>query len=260
MEKGKLSPEDQHDFLSWERGKSRGKLVAGVLLLLFGLLYLFRELGLQIPRWLISWEVILIGIGIVILIRHKFQKMLGYVFVAVGVIFKLYEFYPDLINPRIVWPITIIFIGISMIYRAKFGKRREEKWKKMAGRSDFFGLGETEVSPDDFIDGVSIFGSIKKQVVTKNFKGADLFTLFGGTEINLTQADFQQRALIDLTTIFGGAEIIVPSDWTVQSEMVSIFGGLEDNRLQKNIDEMSNKVLILKGTCVFGGVEIKSYK
>lgn len=260
MKNEKLSPEDQHDFLSLERGKSRGKLVAGVLIILFGLLYLFRELGLQIPRWLISWEVIMIGAGIVVLIRHKFQKLIGYVFVAIGVIFKLYEFYPELINPRIVWPVLIIFFGASMIYKAKFGDRRKDKWKKLAAKSDLFGLGETDVSPDDFIDGVSIFGSIKKQVVTKNFKGADLFTLFGGTEINLSQADFNKRATIDLTTIFGGAEIIVPSDWTVKSEMVSIFGGMDDTRFQRNIEEMSDKVLVLKGTCVFGGVEIKSYK
>ncbi len=260
MEKEKLSPEDQHDFLSWERGKSRGKLVAGILVLLFGLVYLLYELGVEIPRWIISWEIIFIGIGIVILIRHKFQKMLGYIFVAIGVLSKVHDFYPHLFNWRIIWPIIIIMAGSSMIYRAKFGVRRKDKWKKMSGRSDFFGMGETDVSPDDFIDGVSIFGSIKKQVVTKSFKGADLFTLFGGTEINLTQADFESRAMIDLTTIFGGAEIIVPSDWTVKSEMVSIFGGLEDSRFQKNIDEMSNKVLVLKGTCVFGGVEIKSYK
>ena len=260
MEKEKASPEDQHDFLSWERGKSRGKLVAGVLVVVFGLLYLFRELGLEIPRWLISWEIIMIGIGIVILIRHKFQKMTGYIFIAVGVTFKIHEFYPHLFNWRIIIPIIIIMAGISMIYRAKFGNRRKEKWKKMASKNEFFGMGETDVSPDDFIDAVTIFGSTKKQVVTKNFRGADMFTMFGGTELNLTQADFQSRAVVDLVTVFGGAEIIIPSDWTVQSEMVSVFGGLDDSRFQKSADEMSNKILILKGTCVFGGVEIKSYK
>ncbi len=260
MKDEKLTPEDQHDFLSWERGKSRGKFVAGVLVLLFGLLFLFRELGLEIPRWLLSWEMILIGIGVVILIRHKFQRLHGFIFIAVGLIFKLYEFYPDWINPRIVWPSIIIFVGASMIYRAKFGSRKKDKWSRMKGSAEFFGTGETDFSPDDFIDGVSIFGSVKKQVVTKNFKGADLFTLFGGTEINLTNADFPSRAVIDLTTIFGGAEIIVPSDWMVKSELVSIFGGLEDARFHKGTDELSDKILILKGTCVFGGVEIKSYK
>lgn len=259
MENQKLAPEDQHDFLSWEKGRTRGKLIAGTLIVVFGLLYLFRELGLYIPRWIFSWEIILIGVGITILIRHKFQRLSGYILIAVGVIFKLDEFYPDFINFRIVWPIAIILFGASMIYKAKFGRSKSNKWRKMAGKSDFFGMGDTEISPDDFVDAVSIFGSIKKQVTTKNFKGADLFTLFGGTEINLMNADIQDRALIDLTTIFGGAEIIVPADWSVRSEMSSIFGGLEDNRMQKASDTTSEKILILKGTCVFGGVEIKSY-
>jgi len=260
MEKQKLAPEDQHDFLSWEKGKTRGKLIAGALIVLFGLLYLFRELGLHIPRWIFSWEIILIGVGVTILIRHKFQRLSGYILVAAGIIFKLDGFYPDLINFRMVWPIVIISFGASMIYKAKFGSRGSKKWKKMAGNSDFFGMGDTEISPDDFVDAVSIFGSIKKQVTTKNFRGADLFTLFGGTEINLMNADFQGRALVDLTTIFGGAEIIVPADWSVRSDMTSIFGGLEDNRMKRPMDETTpEKVLILKGTCVFGGVEIKSY-
>jgi hypothetical protein len=62
-----------------------------------------------------------------------------------------------------------------------------------------------------------------------------------------------------MTTIFGGAEIIIPANWQVKSEIVSIFGGMEDNRYQRISDDGPEKVLILKGTCVFGGVEIKSY-
>ncbi len=260
MEKENLSPEDQHDFLSWERGKARGKYVAGILVILFGVIYLLRELRISFPDWFNIWHFAIIGLGLVILIRHKFQSLMGYVFLSVGSVLMFNNYCDPCINLKIIWPILIIIFGVSMVYKAKFGNRRKGKWAKNSSTTDFFGTGDTEISPDDFIDGVSIFGSIKKQVVTKNFRGADLFTLFGGTEINLTQADFQSRAVVDLVTIFGGAEIIVPSDWTVQSEMVSIFGGMEDTRFQKNTDEMSNKVLILKGTCVFGGVEIKSYK
>jgi hypothetical protein len=62
-----------------------------------------------------------------------------------------------------------------------------------------------------------------------------------------------------MTTVFGGSEIIIPADWSVRSEMTSIFGGLEDNRIKRASDDSPEKILILKGTCVFGGVEIKSY-
>ncbi len=231
-----LAPEDQHDFLSWEKGRSRGKLIAGTIIVIAGLLFLFRELGLYIPRWIFSWEMILIAIGVVILVRHKFQRLSGYILIAIGVLFKLNDFYPDLINLRLFWPILIIFFGGSMIYRAKFGRKKDKDWKKLAGQADFFGMGDVEYSPDDFVDGVSLFGSVKRKVTTKNFKGADLFTMFGGTEINLMNADFEGKALIDITNIFVGAEVIVPADWTVHSEISSIFGGMEDNR-SKNISE-----------------------
>lgn len=258
MENQNVSHEDRHDFIANERRRTSGKYVAGILVILFGVIYLLRELKVSFPEWFQIWHFALICIGIVLLIRHKFQRLTGYIFLSIGSVLMMNSYCDPCINLRIIWPVLIILFGLSMVYTAKFGKRRKNR--ASASSSGYFGTGETEVSPEDFVDGVSIFGSIKKQVVTKNFRGADLFTLFGGTEINLTQADFTDRAIIDLTTIFGGAEIIVPSDWTVQSEMVSIFGGLDDTRFQKNIDEMSNKVLILKGTCVFGGVEIKSYK
>jgi predicted membrane protein len=263
MTQDNLSPEDQHDFLSWEKGKNRGKLITGLLIMLFGVLFLMREMDVNVPRWIFSAPTILMAIGLVILIQHKFQKTSGYIVFAIGLIWRLNKSFPDMINMRIIIPCAIIIFGLSMIYKAKFGKSKSRKnWNKLNDDpkfSSFFGDGKSQYAPEDFIDAVSIFGAVKKNVTTKNFKGADLFTLFGGTEINLSHADIQQKAFIDLTTIFGGAEIIVPSDWNVQSEIVSILGGVEDNRAARAVDTENQKTLVLKGTCVFGGVEIKSY-
>jgi predicted membrane protein len=57
--------------------------------------------------------------------------------------------------------------------------------------------------------------------------------------------------------MFGGTKLIVPSDWDVQSGVVTIFGGIEDKRQPAQINPV--KVLYLDGTCIFGGVEIKSF-
>ena len=112
----------------------------------------------------------------------------------------------------------------------------------------------------DFIDTTSIFGSTKKNILSKNFVGGDITNIFGGTELNLTQADIQGKAVIDITTIFGGAELFVPSHWTVKSEIVTIFGGVEDKRSISTIPDTADKVLILKGTVIFGGIDIKNFK
>jgi predicted membrane protein len=80
----------------------------------------------------------------------------------------------------------------------------------------------------------------------------------GGAEINLTQADFDGRIIIDCFNMFGGTKLIVPADWEVQSGVVTIFGGIEDKR-PPSTTVNPNKLVYIDGTCIFGGVEIKSF-
>src|SRR5690349_22431252 len=43
-----------------------------------------------------------------------------------------------------------------------------------------------------FIDVTAVFGGIKKNVLSKNFKGGDITSFMGGSEIDLSQADFNR--------------------------------------------------------------------
>ena len=112
---------------------------------------------------------------------------------------------------------------------------------------------------EDFVDSTAIFGGAKKNIISKNFKGGDLVNIFGGTDLDLTQADFTGTAVIELTTIFGGTKLIIPTNWAIQSDAVIIFGGLEDKRKMPSVAENPDKTLVLKGTVIFGGIDIKSY-
>ncbi len=78
---------------------------------------------------------------------------------------------------------------------------------------------------------VTIFGKCKKVWSTKRIsKAGDTYPSFGA-EINLTQADFQRfNIAIEVVQIFGGAKLIIPPHWQVRSEMVAIFGGIDDKR------------------------------
>lgn len=112
----------------------------------------------------------------------------------------------------------------------------------------------------DFIDTVSVFGSVKKNIFSKNFKGGDIVTIMGGAEINLSQADIKGSVIVDVTQVFGGTKLIVPPQWKVSSDLAALFGGIEDKRPlvpAGSIDE--NKILIIKGTSIFGGIDIRSY-
>jgi hypothetical protein len=53
--------------------------------------------------------------------------------------------------------------------------------------------------------------------------------------------------------------MLVPSNWAIKSEVVTIFGGIEDKRRMQAITEAPEKTLFLKGTVIFGGIDIKSF-
>lgn len=257
-----LSPEDQHSLISWQQGRKRGKIAAGLVIITFGVLFLLRETGVHIPHWALHAPAILIGIGLVVLVKHKFRKLAGYILIAIGVLLMVKEWHPELINVRLIWPIVLIFVGLGFIFRNRKNSCRKQhykrNWKKEAGNFEGIELFD-EVSKDDFIDAVSIFGGVQKNVISKQFKGADIVTIFGGNEINLSQADFTDKVVMDVTNIFGGTTLIIPANWQIESEIVAIFGGIEDKRQPIPSGDNTPKVVILRGTCIFGGIEINSF-
>ncbi|MFZ1801171.1 MAG: LiaF domain-containing protein, partial [Chitinophagaceae bacterium] len=111
---------------------------------------------------------------------------------------------------------------------------------------------------NEFIDYNTFMGSIKKKIVSKNFRGGTISCVMGGTELDLSQADIQKPAIIDISQLFGGTKIVVPAHWDIKSEVSAMFGGFEDKRnISSNVID-SNKTLLLKGSTLFGGIEISN--
>lgn len=86
-----------------------------------------------------------------------------------------------------------------------------------------------------------------------------MVNIFGGSEIDLSQADINGTAIIEVTALFGGATLVVPSHWNVISNAVAILGEVKDKRIVQNLPEENGKTLLIKGTVMFGGVDIKSF-
>jgi hypothetical protein len=264
MSSDNFNAEDQHEYLSWQKAQRRGKVAGGILVVAVGVLFLLRAMEVHIPQsdLIFRWEMILIAVGFISVIKHKFKKGFGFVLMLVGAIFIVKNSFHTFINPQLVWPVLIIIFGIMIIFKPRKRHNHREHWKKFKRKTEFPQHLEDldSISKDDFIDSVSFFGGVKKNVVSKQFKGADIVTIFGGSEINLNQADFVDKAIIDVTNIFGGMTLIIPSNWQIKSELVSAFAGIEDKRPPHNASaEVSEKILILRGTCIFGGIEINSY-
>ena len=114
--------------------------------------------------------------------------------------------------------------------------------------------------PDDYIRSSTTFGAIKKNIVSKDFKGGEVKAVFGGAELNFTQADIRDKAVLEITAVFGGVKLVVPSNWEIQSELNTFCGGIEDNRpMDNSLGTEGKKLLLLKGNATFGGIEINNY-
>lgn len=228
------------------------KFLLGGILIIVGTVLLLKQLGYFLPGWLISWPMLLVLIGIWIGAMQQFKRDLGWlIIVAVGFIFLLERIFPDMHIVRYFWPVAIIGFGLWIL----FGKHpfRFKKWQQ--------GHQYVSVNDSDEIDDVSVFSAINKNIISKNFRGGEIVIVFGGVELNLTHADIQGPIALEITQIFGGTKIIIPSHWEVAIETVAIFAGTEDkrNRIQLSDTTATDKKLVIKGTSIFGGIEIMSY-
>jgi predicted membrane protein len=248
----------------WESRRERhphGHIWTGLFLLFIGCLALVKSFGVPMPVWLFSWQMLLIAIGLFIGLRKGFRDGGWFVPIIIGGVFLVNEYAMDGQLKRHMWPLILIALGLVFILRPKRGRWQacSEKKNPYMNAETAKPYGEEFYSQDDIIDSTCIFSGSKKVILSKNFKGGDIVNVFGGSEVDLMQADINGTAVLEVTAIFGGATLIVPSNWSIKSEAVTIFGGISDKRKFAALSEPSTKTLVLKGTMIFGGMEIKSY-
>jgi len=233
-------------------------IITGVFILLVGVAALLRIYVTGFPSWVFSWEMLLVAFGLFIGISHNFRGGAWMIMILIGGIFLINRIIPGL-SFKNIWPVALIVLGLFIILRPRHKRKRAGADKNSTEPSDPFLNETTSYSDEDYVDNTSIFGGAKKIVISKNFKGGDLVNIFGGTELDLSQADFTGTAVIELTTIFGGTKLLVPSNWAIKSEVVTIFGGIEDKRRMQTITDAPEKTLFIRGTVIFGGIDIKSF-
>ncbi len=248
-----------------EKRSKHGHIWSGVFLMLIGIAALVKVSIPDLPHWLFSWRTFLIALGIFIGIKHQFKGFAWIVLILIGGYGIFKDIYPALAIRQYFWPGLLILIGMVLILKPRSKHFQNCGYQKKTP-SDSSNIDEAKIvnetfdSKEDFVDITSVFGGTKKNILSKNFKGGDMVNIFGGTELDLTRADFKGTATLEVTNIFGGTKLIIPSDWAVRSDTtVTIFGGLEDKRNMQGAVYNPDKVLILKGTVILGGIDINSF-
>ncbi len=225
----------------------------GIFLIGLGLVFLFDRMNLIPESWrpiLLSWQMLLIFIGTINVFKNH-SRFAGIILILVGAAFLL----PDVFNlpfetRQLIWPLVLILIGVFIVIKTQNSKRKPV----------FFPHSET-TNGNEHIEEVAIFGGGKRVIASQNFKGGNVTAIFGGVELDLTDAELSDDgAVIQLSCIFGGATLIVKPEWDVQVQVTSIMGGFTDKRkVYKQTGATPTKKLIIKGEAIFGGGELKSF-
>lgn len=232
-----------------EKNISDKRLWLGVLLVIIGGVWLLDNLDIipDIPDYLISWRSFLIVLGIFLILgRGKLEP--GIILIAIGTIFMLEDL--NLLEWRsiwqLLWPAIIIIIGVSLILRRNYHRGDVDEKKNSL----------------NYIDEYSIFGGREIIVSSQEFQGGKITAMFGGSTIDLRNADLALGThRLDVFAMFGGTSLLVPPDWTIKVEVFSLLGGFSDNRSSSlKVVPNTEKVLIITGFVMFGGGDLKFNK
>lgn len=226
------------------------RLWLGIAIVLAGLFFLADNFGIldyQIRRYFFRWEMILIILGLVFMMSHR-NKTTGIILLVVGGVLYLRDFvHWHFSFWQLFWPALLILVGIMIIFRHKI----DSDWHSRTSASD-----------DDIIDELAFFGGGDRIVKSQQFKGGKVTTVFGGLNYDMFRAKLAPgKNFIDVFCLFGGMKIYAPENWNIKIRVVSVFGGFSEKQryIKPETAADDETQLIIKGTVIFGGGEIKRY-
>jgi cell wall-active antibiotic response 4TMS protein YvqF len=239
------------------------QLLLGIFAIAAGVLFTLDNLGiLEAADYIRFWPVVLVAVGALKLSQsHKGSgAMAGFLFLFVGMWLLLEELTVFRVRLADIWPLLLVVIGGYLVWRGM--SSRAEVGSGAGGSIPTGGL-EPERRPSpgahdgsSRISAVAILGAFSRGSNSKAFRGADLTAIMGGCEIDLRNAAIDGEAYVDVFALWGGIEIRVPDTWTIESRVVPILGGVDDQTRAPQSAAVHR--LILRGVAIMGGVEIKN--
>ena len=225
-------------------------IVTAAIFIIVGLLFLGRNFGIidsYLFHILVSWQMLLIVVGVVNLIKRHFFG--GVITIAIGAYFLL----PEISGIEgewagMFWPVLLILVGIMILLKPK-RHRFNSHWDMR--RPEY--AKEIYSSEDGFVVSDNTFGSVQQIVLDPVFKGAQIKNAFGGTVLDLRRSKLEApRTFIDIDCTFGGV------DWNLQTQIDAFIGGCDDKRYNSSVEIDKEHILVVRGKVSFGGIEFKS--
>jgi predicted membrane protein len=244
------------------------KIVIGVIIMLLGISMLFHNIGAipwNIYHVIVSWQSLLIAIGVVLLFDKKTDnKNAGVILIVVGAIFLIPRIFEDINIGRILVPLLIIAGGIFFIVKSVIGRKRKTSFFENRHYDNFNETYvEKSINNEEVIRREYVFTGVKERWTYGEIKKAEIEAVFSGVELDFTQAELSadvQQVVIRVSSVFSGVTLYVPAEWNILVQKTGIFGSFVDKRPNNALRSSSGKLVILDLEAVFGGGEIKCYK
>ena len=223
-------------------------IVAGAILIIQKTTILPEGLDYFIDDVIFSWQMLLVAIGLIVMVGAE-NKTPGIVLISVGGFFLIPELFSEYFSSfNFFWPALFIVGGVILLFSSKKSK-------------DLFINASTGTNAD-MVDYVNVFSGAERHLITDNFMGGKITSVFGGGDLDLSRCHLAPgTSILEVTCVFGGNTIIVPEDWYIKLELTPILGGFADSRkLNSDYQPDTSRTLIIKGLVMLGGGEIKFHK
>jgi predicted membrane protein len=230
-------------------------MISGGIIAVVGTLILLDNMGIHAASHLYRfWPMILILVGGWNLTCQS-GRVFGTVLIILGVLFQLDSLGIAHFSWGELWPLAIIAAGVLVMWSSLQSRKIAKVVVDTLG-------GKPQTDPRTSLNEVAIFGGIERRITSQDFQGGYVQAVFGGVELDLRDANMvQDEVKLEINAVFGGVELRVPDTWQVVSRGQAFFGGFVDNTRSyrtQNPAGPATKSLILTGSAVFGGVEIKN--
>jgi len=214
--------------LPWQR------LVTGLTILALGILFWLDRIGnVDAHEYLRWWPVAALAMGVAHLLDRRWFGA------AIWLIIGMYFGLPLIGFPGAevwhiigVWPLLISVGGVMLMMQALRASERPS------------------------VNAIAVMaGNVRR--VGGRFTGGSAIAVMGGCDIDLTAAQLESGAVIDVLAFWGGIGIRVPRGWKVIDRVAPILGGVEDKTDGASDDAPR---LIVRGAAIMGGIDVRHPK
>lgn len=226
--------------------KKSNQIIWGSILVVVGLVFGLNALGFtHIDLFFDGWWTLFIIVPCVMGLFSGHDRTGNLIGLCIGVFLLLCC--QDILDFGMLWklvfPAIIIIFGVKMIFGSLLDGNKAEEIKRIQAE-------HAEVRT-----AAAVFSGENLDFSGEVFRGAELNAVFGGLKCDLRNATIEEDCVIEASAVFGGIDIWVPDHLNIKISSSSIFGGVSNKT--HNVRNESAPTLYIKGTCMFGGVDIK---